>query len=284
MANKVAIISDSTGCLTDELLKEHNIFTSYITIVFGTDSYQEFKEISPSKFLELMETQEELPSTSQPAMGSTIGLYERVLAEGYDEIIHITISSGLSGTYQAARSAAEAVAADKIHVFDSKTVIFPQGALALAAAKLAKEGKSREEIISRLKELQPTGHIFGAVKSLDNLKKGGRLSNLEAYFGSLLQVKPIITMTEAGKLEAVAKIRTFKKALTHLIDAIKEADLDEDDEIAVLHMENLEDAAKVKQAIADLYPNHTIHMAPLSLAIAVHIGQGAVGVTWSKTK
>jgi len=284
MAKKVAIISDSTGCLTDELLQEHHIFTNYIVIVFGTDSYQEFKEVSPSKFLELMDAQKELPSTSQPAIGQMAELYENILAEGYDEIIHITISSGLSGTYQAARTAAETVDVSKVHVFDSKTVIFPQGALALAAAKLAKEGECATDIINRLKELQTTGQIFGAVKSLDNLKKGGRLSNLEAYFGSLLQVKPIITMTEAGNLEAVAKIRTFKKAMAHLVDQIEEAKLDESYEIAILHMENLEDALAVKEAVKEIYPNHAIHMAPLSLAIAVHVGKGAVGLTWAKTK
>jgi len=284
MTNKIAIISDSTGCLTDELLKEHNIFTNYIVIVFGTDSYQEFKEISPSKFLELMDAQKELPSTSQPAIGKMVELYESVLAEGYDQIIHITISSGLSGTYQAARTAAETVDASKVHVVDSKTVIFPQGALALAAAKLAKAGKDVTEIIHRLEELQSTGKIVGAVKSLDNLKKGGRLSNLEAYFGSLLQVKPIITMTEAGKLEAIEKIRTFKKAMARLVDSIKEAELDDSYEIAILHMENLEDALTLKQIVEEIYPNHTIHMAPLSLAIAVHVGKGAIGLTWSKVK
>lgn len=284
MTNKIAIVSDSTGCLTDELLKEHQIFTNYIVIVFGTNSYQEFKEISPSKFLELMDVQKELPSTSQPALGQMVELYEKILDDGYDQIIHITLSSGLSGTYQTAKSAAEVVDASKVHVFDSKTVIFPQGALALAAAKLAKEGKSVAEIVHRLEEVQTTGKIVGAVKSLDNLKKGGRLSNLEAYFGSLLQVKPIITMTKSGKLEAIEKIRTFKKALAHLADTIKQAELDDSYEIVILHMENLEDALALKQVVEEIYPSHTIHMVPLSLAIAVHVGKGAIGLTWSKVK
>ena len=284
MANKVAIVSDSTGCLTDEMLREHNIFTSHLMIVFGTESYQEFKELSPSKFLELMNAQEELPSTSQPAIGLTVELYEGILAQGYDEIIHITISSGLSGTYQSALNAADIAGPGKIHVVDSKTVIFPQGALAIAAAKLANEGKSVAEILARLEEIQESSEMIASVKSLDNLKKGGRLSNLEAYFGSLLQVKPIITMTEAGKLEAIEKVRTFKKALAHLVETAKEAALDVSYEIAVIHMENPEDAKEVEQALREIYPNHVIHVLPLSLVVSVHVGEGTIGVTWSKVE
>jgi len=284
MSKKIAIVSDSSASLSEETLKEYGIHTSYLMIIFGNDSYQEFKELTPEKFIELSAAQSELPSTSQPAIGVTVELYENLLKDGYDEIIHITISSGLSGSYQSAVNAAEMVNAEKIHVFDSKTVAFPQGAMAVNAAKLAKEGKEVAEIISALEKMQPTTHVSATVKTLDNLKKGGRLSNASALIGSMLQVKPIIAMSPEGKLEAVSKVRTFKKAIQALIDITKDANLDESYEIGVIHVLNPEDAATFKDAITDIYPNITIHIVPLSLVVSAHVGEGTVAISWAKTK
>ena len=283
MSKKIAIVSDSSASLTEEMLKEYNIYTSYLMIIFGDTSYQEFKEITPDKFVELSNAQTELPTTSQPAPGATIELYESILKDGYDEIIHLTISSGLSGSYQSAVNAAAIVDADKIHVFDSKTVAFSQGGLAIKAAKLVNAGKDVPEIISELKSVQETTHVSATVKTLDNLKKGGRLSNASAVIGSMLQVKPIIAMSPEGKLEAVGKVRTFKKAIQALIDVAKNADLDESYEIAIIHVLNLEDATTLKNAIAELYPNIAIHVLPLSLVVSAHVGEGTVAISWVKT-
>jgi len=283
MSKKIAIVSDSSAGLSDEMLEKYNIHTSYLMIIFGNDSYQEFKELTPAKFVELSSAQEELPTTSQPAPGLTIETYENLLNSNYDEIIHITISSGLSGSYQSAMNAAEIVDAEKIHIFDSKTVAFPQGALAIYAAKLVKAGKSVTEIITKLEEVQKTIHVSATVKTLENLKKGGRLSNASAVIGSMLQVKPIIAMSAEGKLEAISKVRTFKKALQALIDTARTANLDESYEIGIIHVLNLEDAMTLKTAIAELYPNTTIHVLPLSLVVSAHVGEGTIALTWIKT-
>ena len=284
MSNKVAIITDSTASLTEELLKEHHIYSSYLMIIFGNDSYQEFKEITPAKFLELSSSQKELPSTSQPAIGLTVELYEKLLADGYDEIIHVTISAAISGSYQSAVSAAEMVDASKIHIFDSKTLVFSQGWLAIEASKLAKAGKSASEIIPVLEEMRKHTNLTAAVKVLDNLKKGGRLSNAEAAIGGLLQIKPIVHLTQEGTIEAAGKVRTFKKAIQFLIDTVKNANLDDNYEICVLNMENPEEAVILKAAVQELHPNHNIHELPLSLVVSAHVGPGALAVSWVKTK
>lgn len=282
MSKKIAIVSDSTGCLTEDMLKAHNIHTSFLMIIFGNDSYQEFKEISPEKFVELSAAQEELPTTSQPAPGLTVELYEQIFADGYDEIIHITISSQLSGSYQSAINASQIVAADKIHIFDSKTVAFPQGALAIEASKMAATGMDVKEILAELERIQKTGFLRATVKTLDNLKKGGRLSNASAVIGGMLQIKPIIGMSEDGKLEAMAKVRTFNKALQALVTLANEADLTDNYEIGIMHMNNLDDANALKDELAEIYPNITIHVLPLSLVVSAHVGEGTIGVTWSE--
>ena len=284
MSSKVAIITDSTACLTEEILNEYNIHTSYLMIIFGNDSYQEFKQISPTKFLELSSTQKELPSTSQPAIGLTVELYEKLLAEGHTEIIHITLSAAISGSYQSAVNAADMVDKSKIHIFDSKTLTFPQGALAIEAAKLANNGVVADEIIQMLTKMRKHNSLMATVKTLDNLKKGGRLSNAEATIGGLLQIKPIVYLTEEGIIEAAGKVRTFKKAIQFLVDKAKDANLNEDYEICILHMENPEDATIFKTTIQEVYPKIKIHELPLSLVVAVHVGPGAVGISWAKTK
>jgi len=284
MSNKVAIVTDSTASLTEDLLKEHNIYSNYLMIIFGNDSYQEFKEITPTKFLELSKAQKELPTTSQPAIGVTVELYEKLFADGYDEIIHVTISGAISGSYQSAVSAAEMVNPEKVHVFDSKILVFPQGALAIEASKMAKAGKTAAEIIPVLEQMREHTNLTAAIKTLDNLKKGGRLSNAEAVIGGLLQIKPIVHLTETGLIEAAGKVRTFKKAIQFLIDTAKNANLDESYEICVLNMENPEEGAILKAAIAEIYPNITIHESPLSLVVSAHVGPGAVAVSWIKNK
>jgi len=226
MSKKIAIVSDSTGCLTEDLLTEHNIYTSYLSIVFDNESYQEFKEISPAKFIELSAAQKDLPTTSQPSPGATVEIYEKIFAEGYDEIVHLTISGALSGSYASAVSAAEMVDASNIHVFDTRTVAYPQGALALEAAKLAKAGQSVDEIIAELERLQKTVALVTAINDMTNLKKGGRISAISASLGSLLSIKPIIVLTTEGSLAAAGKVRTFKKAIRFLIEEAKNAKLD----------------------------------------------------------
>ena len=283
MSNKIAIVTDSTASLTEELLKEHNIYSSYLMIIFGQDSYQEFKELSPAKFLELCDSQEELPSTSQPAIGLTVELYEKLFADGYDEIIHITISGEVSGSFASATSAAEMVNAEKIHIFDSKTMVFGQGGLAIEASKMVKEGKTAAEILLALEGIRPDTALIAAVKTLENLRKGGRLSNAGAVIGGLLQIKPIVHLTKAGTIEALGRVRTFKKAIQFLVDQAKAANLDESKyQFCVLNMENPEEGGILKKMIREIYPTIPIHETPLSLVVSAHIGPGAVAVSWYK--
>lgn len=283
MFKKVAIVTDSTSCLTDELLKAYNIYTNYLMIIFRTASYQEFKELSPEKFIELSDAQKELPTTSQSSPGLTAQLYENIFKEGYEEIIHLTISSALSGSYASAISAADMFDDSKIHVYDTKAVTYPQAALAVEAAMLAREGQSADKILARVKELENNVHLVAAINDMTNLKKGGRVSAISASLGSVLQVKPIVSMSPQGMLEVAGRVRTFKKAIRFLIDAVKDASLDPSkDEIGILHIENPEAVAQLKSEVLTHYPGIKIVELPLSLVIAVHAGPGAVAISWVK--
>ena len=281
---KVAIVSDSTGCIPAETVKALDIYVNYISVVFGTESYREFIDMSPEEFLERSANYNGLPTTSQPSPGQTIALYESLFEQGYEDIIHINISSQLSGSHQTALTCAEMVNPEHIHVFDSRTVTYTQGMFAVYAAMKAKEGASAQEILEYLEMIRENNQFYAAINDLTNLRKGGRLSNVEAALGSLLQIKPICQIQPDGTYQAVEKIRTFKKALKRLIEISKEAQLTEDYQLVVMHIGNEEAAKTVQTELQEIYPNHEINIYSISLVVAVHGGPGAVAVGWVKHK
>ena len=281
---KVAIVSDSTGCSPAETVKALDIYVNYISVVFGTESYREFIDMSPEEFLERSANYNGLPTTSQPSPGQTIALYESLFEQGYEDIIHINISSQLSGSHQTALTCAEMVNPEHIHVFDSRTVTYTQGMFAVYAAMKAKEGASAQEILEYLEMIRENNQFYAAINDLTNLRKGGRLSNVEAALGSLLQIKPICQIQPDGTFQAVEKIRTFKKALKRLIEISKEAQLTEDYQLVVMHIGNEEAAKTVQTELQEIYPNHEINIYSISLVVAVHGGPGAVAVGWVKHK
>lgn len=238
--------------------------------------------MSPEQFMERCENYNGLPTTSQPSPGATIELYESLFSQGYEDIIHINISSQLSGSHQTAKTCAEMVNPEHIHVFDSRTVTYTQGILAVNAAKKAKEGASVSEILSYLEMMRENSEFYASIYDLTNLRKGGRLSNVEAALGNLLQIKPICQMKPDGTLQAIEKIRTFKKSLKRLVEIGKEANLTEDYQLVVMHIGNEEGAKLVQAELQAIYPNHQIKIYPISLVVAVHGGPGAVAIGWVK--
>ena len=281
---KIAIVTDSTGCIPFEQLKELDIHVSYISLIFGNESYREFIDMTAEEFLERCANYDGLPTTSQPSPGQTIELYESLFEQGYEDIIHINLSSQLSGSHQNAVNCAEMVNPERIHVFDSRTVAYTQGMFAVYAAKKAQEGASVQEILDYLEMMRDNNQLYAAINDLTNLRKGGRLSNVEAALGSLLQIKPICQIQQDGTLQAVEKIRTFKKALKRLIEIGTEANLSDDYQIVVMHVGNEEAAKNLQAELKEVYPNHEINIYPISLVVALHGGPGAVAIGWVKHK
>ena len=199
--SKIAIICDSTGSISEAQQKEYNIFINYLSIIFGSESFREFKDISPEEFIKRCENHEGLPTTSQPAPGIIIEMYESLLEQGYEHVIHITLSSQLSGSYQSAVTCADMVDPDRIHIIDSRTVTYTQGMFAVNAAKKVQEGASIEEVLNYLGMIKENNEFYAAINDLTNLRKGGRLSNVEAKLGSFLQIKPITHIEPDGTLQ-----------------------------------------------------------------------------------
>ncbi|MGL4949738.1 MAG: DegV family protein [Anaeroplasmataceae bacterium] len=216
------IIADtSTGCL-DYYKHNYDIKIIRLKIDLNSKLYSDGDEMMADEFYELINNDSTiLPKTTQPSVGELVEQFEKYAEDGYEEVIVTTISSKLSGTFNAVCQAANMVE-DKIKIvpFDTKTVCFNEGNFALEAAKMIEEGLETDKIISNLEKMRDNNKIFFAVNSLEYLIKNGRLSGAAGFLGKVLKIKPILEVVEDGSIQAVEKIRTTKKALEGLCDRV----------------------------------------------------------------
>lgn len=197
MFMKIAVVTDSTAYLPEEIREKYKIHMIPLSVVFGTESYREEIELTATDFYQMMREQKELPTTTQPSTGMFVELFEK-LSKEYDAVISIHLSSGISGTFQGAVTAGQLVQSIKVYPYDSEISCMVQGFYALEAAKMAQRGEEPEAIIARLDELKATTKAYFMVDDLTNLQRGGRLSSTQAFIGGLLQVKPLLHFVDRG--------------------------------------------------------------------------------------
>ncbi|WP_349408644.1 DegV family protein [Pseudalkalibacillus sp. SCS-8] len=281
--DKVAIVTDSTSYLPKSLREQYNIHMVPLNVIFENESYQEEKEISAEEFYQQVREGGKLPKTSQPAVGLFSELYESLAKEGYTDVIVITLSSEISGTYQSAMSASTMVEGINVHVFDSEISCMPQGFFVLEAAKMAEQGQAAKLILSRLTVIRAQGiSAYFMVDDLSHLHRGGRLNSAQFFVGNLLQVKPVLHFVNK-KIVPFEKIRTRKKAIKRLFDLVKE-DVDREDEvtISVIHANREEEAKEYAEQLKELYPNAEVIISYFGPVIGTHLGEGSIGLTWIK--
>ncbi len=219
--SKIAIITDSTSCL-NYTQNKYNIPIIPLTVNFGEEEIVDGKGFDPDNFYNRLATEKVNVSTSQPQVESVVKVYEQLKAEGYTDVIYITISSELSGTWQSGVLAKSYIDDLNIHVIDSKTVAIPLGEIANHVALSIQDDKSVEDILAELDYMIEHSRVFFMLDDLKFLVKGGRLSNASSIIGTMLKVKPLITINNDGKVEAYGKVRKSKKAITELQANLKE--------------------------------------------------------------
>src|SRR5699024_9371987 len=188
---KIAVMTDSTSYIPQAIREEHNIHMVPLSVVFEEETYREEIDITAGEFYNKMKNQKKLPTTSQPSIGYITNKLEQ-LAEDYDAVISIHLSSGISGTFQAVVSAGEMVEGIELYAFDSEVSCSVQSFYVHETVTMIKENKTPEEIIARLNKVKESVQAYFMVDDLTNLVRGGRLSNAQGLVGSLLQVKPIL--------------------------------------------------------------------------------------------
>lgn len=277
---KTVIVTDSTAYIPKDVREELNIHMIPLSVVIGGETYEEELDISAGQFYEELKRQDRLPTSSQPSSGQFVALYEK-LAKDYDAIISIHLSSGISGTYQGAVTAGTMVEGVKVYAYDSEISCMAQGFYAIDAAKMAAEGKSPEEIISRIDELKASLRAYFMVDDLSNLQRGGRLTSAQAIIGSLLKVKPLLHFVDKV-IVPFEKIRTRKKAMNRISELIGEdASKGTALKASIIHANREEDAKEWKAELEQLYPNVDFSISYFGPVIATHLGEGAMGLTWT---
>ena len=275
----VKIIVDSTADMRPEVAEKVSIVP--LTVHFGDQEYISGVNINPKKFYEMLVESDELPTTSQPTPVAFEEAFEKAVEAGY-EVVCLTCSGKLSGTCQSANIAA-AEFSGKVHVVDSNTIAIALGILVEYAVELAEQGLSAEEIVLKLLRKRDKVKLLALVDTLEYLKKGGRISSTAALAGSLLNIKPVITLDE-GVIKVVGKARGSRQGNNLLVQEIQKVGGVDFTKPVMLGYTGLSDALlqKYVQDSAALWEGHkeTLPVSIVSSVVGTHVGPGAVAVAF----
>lgn len=284
--SKIVVVTDSNSGISQAQAKELGVRVLPMPFMIEGETYYEEITLSREEFYQRLSDNAEI-STSQPSPDSVITLWDELLKE-YDEIVHIPMSSGLSGSCQTAMMLSQDYDG-KVQVVNNQRISVTQRQSVLDALELIKAGKSASEIKDILEENKFNSSIYIMIDTLYYLKKGGRITPAAAALGTLLRLKPVLQI-QGEKLDAFAKARTVNQAKTIMINAIK-SDIEKrfggisaDNEIylSIAHTENEEAAKILKEELQQVFPNYNIYIDHLSLSVSCHIGPGALAIACSK--
>ena len=274
----VGIVTDSSCDLPQDLADRWGIEIVPLSIRFGDHEFVDREELTTGEFWTRSASQSELPSTAAPSPGRFEQAYRALADRGATSVVAITLAGGLSATHQSAELAARSVDVD-VRVVDSRTVTLGLGTIVLTCAQRAAEGATTDEIEALATELAGRTRVFGALDTLDNLKKGGRIGNARALLATALSIKPIIEIVD-GAVEQRGKQRTRSKALAFLVDKVKEYE-GRTEHLAVLHA----DCPDVDAFVAQIRPYVTgdIVVGQLGPVVGAHAGVGTIGIAFQET-
>ena len=275
---KIAIVTDSSSSLDFINHDYDHIYLVRMPINFAGVEYIDGKTITVEEFYHRLETEDVIPTTSQPSLGETLELYEQLKEKGYTDIIHLPISKGISGTYQSLFSIKEMVDGVNITIIDTKSTAIILGYIVLEAARLVLEGKTVEEVIEYSNYLANNFRVLFMVDDLRYLIKNGRLSNAAGFIGSVLKIKPILTFNDEGEIVGIEKIRTSKKAMAHSIETmINESKQYKKVKYLISYGADQEFISAYKAQLSTLIDLNDCIESILPSVIGAHVGTAIVG-------
>lgn len=276
--NKIAILTDSCSDVPRNLLERFHIYEMALSINYKDKSYRDRVDITPEEVYENL--QNEIPHTSLPTIGEMHEKIEKIIADGYNQIIIPVISSGLSGTCKAIEMVCKEFSSIRTAVIDTKNIALGSGFLSVYAAQLVDKQLNFDEIVKKINDKVEASHIYYSLQTLNYLVKGGRLGRVEGFFGSVLQVKPIISCDKDGIYYTVEKVRGRKQSINKLIEIIQDKIKDKKNYyLAICHGYAQEEADKIRERMQPYIKNATLYMeGQISPALGVHTGPGLVGI------
>lgn len=272
---KIALVTDSTADLTEEIVREHQVHVIPLKVLFGDKEYVD-GEIKSDDFYKMLEESTVLPTTSQPSPADFHQFYEKLLGE-YQEIISIHISSNLSGTLNAAKVAAEKFN-EKIHLVDSKTISLGLGMMVAEASKWIKEELEASAILDKLSKARNNIETLFTLNTLEYLQKGGRIGKVEGLVGTFLNIKPVIRVGDDGIYHTYCKARGQEKAIRNLAEAFQNLSKGRKAlKLAVAHGAAMQASLHLKEAFENAFHMPVTIMTQVGPVIGVHTGPGTIG-------
>lgn len=275
---KIAWVTDSTACLDEELINHPDVFTVPMTIILDEKEYKDGIDLSAEELYAKLKHLQVPPKTSQPSVGEFVSLFEKLEGQ-YDHVFSVLVSAKLSGTVSSSVQAANMVNIP-VTTIDSKILSYPLSRMIKKGMEWMEAGNSVEEVEQKLSELANTNETFVLIGSLEQLHRSGRMNGLSFFLGSMLNIKPIISI-EDGELQAKEKIRSESKGMEKIISyfqasikayAVKEA--------YILYGLHDTEARKWRDELCRRFPDVAFGIYPLGATIGVHAGENTIGISW----
>ncbi len=281
--SKIAIVTDSSAHIPGNLSQDLPIFVIPLLLLWDNQSLKDLEEITTDAFYERLKNSPTSPSTSQPSPIVFKEKYQSLLSKGY-EILSIHLSSKLSGTLDSAIKAKDMLPGEKIRIVDSESTSMAMGFQILLAARLAVQGASLVECEQIALQAKTKSGVYFVVKTLEYLKRGGRIGGAAAFLGTIMDLKPILELRD-GKIEAVEKVRTMSKAVDRMLDLVEQklGKTEGKIHLASLYTDSSEPAQiLMDRAIQRLGKENIVEstLSPVSSAIGAHAGPGTMGLCY----
>jgi DegV family protein with EDD domain len=273
----VVIVTDTCHYLPRALVAEHGIREVSLYVHVGDQVQRESEITDYDAYYERLRTARALPTTSQPSIGDFLAVYEPMLAAG-DEIISIHLAGGMSGTVRAAEQAREQLGADadRVHVLDSATACGGEGLVVLAAAAAASRGETAAEVADRARRARAQLKMWFALDTLEYLRRGGRIAGAQAWLGSALRIKPILTVE--SEITPVERVRTSRRAFERIVELLGSCKEAGADSWVVQHIQAPREAAELAARGADVMGSEPTAVSEIGPVIGTHVGPGLLGV------
>ena len=276
--NNIAILTDTTANLPAEWVKQYSIREIPLKIHWGSVTYLDGKDLTPEEFYMRLSKSKSLPTTSQPSIQDFLKAFESLADEGATGIVVPLISSGISGTVDSAQAAVRLFTRVPVEIIDTHITSMGQVMIILAAARAAEQGASLQEVRQAADKVIKRLKVFFAVDTLEYLHRGGRINGASRYFGTVLDIKPILFFNSEGKIDALERVRTKRKALQRLIAlAEKQAD-GRPVQVGIVHANVPQAVQEFRDEVEKRLKCKEIFTVEFSPVIGVHVGPGTIGI------
>ncbi|NTU88691.1 MAG: DegV family protein [Actinobacteria bacterium] len=277
-AGKIAILVDSGSDVPKDFLQKYGLYVVPLTIIYSDGEYRDGIDIQPEDVYARLS--DEIPTTSMPSPSVVSETFKQIKADGYEKVVVITISSGLSGTHEVVRSFGPSPEGLEVAYIDTKNIGIGSGLSAIRAGELIEQGLSFSEICREVERAAKNTKLFFCVATLEYLAKGGRIGLVSAMLGTILNLKPVITCNEEGVYDTVAKAKGRKKSLMAALEqTVAAATGCKEYNIAVVHGDAREEADELLTMLKERLPNYRLALeGPLTPSLVVHTGPGLIGI------